>query len=226
MSDGTGTSTAAAPPPTPNAPAAPPPDMAAYLQRKWGKRVEDPVKPCKECNKGKPCTKTYADSDLFNYACWCGADNAPARSKEKDIPKDASKWDDWVEQEGLPAPKDGTDECCKKHDLELGRLRHSDPDGKNLKLDADSVNPEVHAIHKRLAECFRKEAKNKENNDKNSRFWAGRSAYGIDYQAWKTNPGDAVPGATGANASTDASSSFGNASSSSAMFGAGQTFFP
>ncbi|HZF51016.1 MAG TPA: hypothetical protein VE093_20290 [Polyangiaceae bacterium] len=215
-----------APPPTPDPPAAPPPDTRSWLQRKLGKKPEDPVKPCKQCNKGKPCTKTYADSGLKEYGCWCGPDIAPARPMEKEIPSNAAEWDDWVEKKGLPAPKDGTDECCKKHDLELGRLRHADKDGKNLNLDADSVHPEVHAIHKRLSECFRREAKNKENNDKDSRFWAGRSAIGIDYQAWKTNPGDAVPGATGANASTDVSSSFGNASSSSAMTGAGQSFLP
>lgn len=226
MSDGTGTSTATTPPPTPDSPGPVPPNMMPYLQRKWGRKPEDPVKPCKECNKGKPCTKTYAESDLFNYGCWCGADTAPARSKEKDIPKDAGEWDDWVEKEGLPAPKDGTDECCKKHDLELGRLRHSDPKGGNLNLDASSKHPEVYAIHKRLSACFRREAKNKENNDRNSRAWANRSAVGIDIQAWRTNPGDAVPGTTGANASTDVSSSFGNASSSSAMLGAGQSFFP
>lgn len=209
------------PAPAPAPPAPPPPSMEPYRQMRTGVRKEK-TKPCKECNQGKPCEKPVL-GHVYNYGCWCGPSIAPAlypKDREAEIPQDPEKWGKWSEEAGMPAPRDGVDQCCKIHDLELGALRKSAPE--NAELGAFSTNAEVSAIHKRLADCFRKQRSNMDN-DRWGRGFANRAAPFFDFMAWKTAP---PVGLTGADSTMGIDPSFGNASAMGGSNGAGQTFFP
>lgn len=112
------------------------------------------------------CKNGYRSLSMVNYACWCGGDVAPARNLESQIPANEADWDKWVADNNLPKPFDGVDRCCMIHDLELGRLRQSDPS-----LAYNSNDQRAADINSRLARCFNRE-KNNMNNRWHARFFA------------------------------------------------------
>lgn len=168
-------------------------------------------KPCVAC-QGRPCTNPV--NHWTEYGCWCGGDIAPARDAglEGQIPQDESTWSKWVDDNNLPRPLDGTDNCCMKHDLELGKLRQTHPD-----LGYNSKSPLVAAINHRLAQCF---AQHK--NDQTGGWFAWRGEKAMNHLVENDNGG--LGAMSGAAESQSLGTGFGNVGMGGADTGAFNAF--